>query len=142
MNPPPFAPWQIDLLDELRVARLGTVGANGVPHLVPVCYAFAAGRIVIPVDEKPKSSRDLARLRNIKRDPRVSILFDRYEDVWTRLAWVRAEGEATVLERGDSDTPALEALRRRYHQYQAMDLESSSLISIVPTRVTAWQWTT
>ncbi len=107
---------------------------------MPVCYAFSEGRIFIPVDEKPKSSTNLARIRNIESDPRVSLLFDHYDDDWTQLAWVRVDGEAEVLARGDSAALALVALRKRYRQYGAMDLESAPLIAIVPANVAAWRW--
>lgn len=135
-----FEHWQSALIHELRVARLGTIGPTGLPHLVPVCYALVDGRVFIPVDEKPKSSRNLARLRNIERDPHVSLLFDRYDDDWTQLAWVRIDGIATVAERGDSNRAALSELRARYHQYDSMELESAPLVSVAPLKLTAWRW--
>jgi PPOX class probable F420-dependent enzyme len=135
-----FAPWHLELVAALRVARLATIAADGRPHLVPVCYAFVEGRFAISVDEKPKRSTELARLRNIRRDPRVTLLFDRYDDDWTRLAWVRVEGSADVLARGEQWPNALVALRERYPQYEAMDLEALQLITITPDRTTGWRW--
>ena len=136
-----FEPWHIALIDELRIARLGTVGAPGAPHLVPVCYALAQDTIWIPVDEKPKATTDLARLRNIERDPRVSLLFDRYDDDWTRLAWVRVEGAARAFREGAEAPAALAALRERYAQYVDMGLEDLPLIAVTPSRIAAWRWT-
>ena len=69
-----FEAWQREFIHELRVARLATVAPSGYPALVPVCYAFVDDRIFIAIDEKPKSTSDLARLRNIVRNPRVSLL--------------------------------------------------------------------
>jgi PPOX class probable F420-dependent enzyme len=133
-------PWELGLVSELRVARLGTIASAGAPHLGPVCYAFVDGRFAIAVDEKPKASTELARLRNIARDPRATLLLDRYDDDWTRLAWVRIEGSATVFETGNEWPAALAALRTRYHQYQTMSLESLPLIRIQPERVVSWHW--
>src|SRR5690606_41273301 len=48
--------------------------------------------------EKPKRSRELRRLENIRRDPRVTVLAHHYEADWSKLWWVRAEGTATVRE--------------------------------------------
>lgn len=135
-----FDPWQRALIDELRVARLATIAPGGQPHLVPVCYARVENTVVIPVDEKPKRSARLARLRNIVRDPRVTLLFDRYDDDWTRLAWVRIEGTAALQPRGDASTEALSALRARYPQYREMALEALPLIVVEPIRVVAWRW--
>lgn len=135
-----FEDWQVALIAELRVARLGTVGVRGQPHLVPVCYAWVEGRFAIAVDEKPKRSGRLARMRNIERDPRVTLLFDRYDDDWSKLAWVRVEGAAEVRSTGSEWPEALEALRARYPQYAGMSLESLPLIAITPERVTGWRW--
>lgn len=136
-----FEPWQLALIDALRVARLATISADGRPHLVPVCYALVGGQFAIAIDEKPKRGGRLTRLRNIDRDPRVTLLFDRYEDDWTRLAWVRVDARASTHATGSLWPEALPALRARYPQYAAMALESLPLIAITPERVTGWRWT-
>ena len=65
---------------------LATIGRHGHPHVVPCVFALVgAGTIVTAVDEKPKSTRRLARVRNIEKDPRVSMLIDRYDDDWTSV---------------------------------------------------------
>jgi len=137
---PVFEPWHLTLLEELRVARLATIGRGGAPHLVPVCYALLEGKIVIAIDEKPKKGGQLERIRNIERDARVTLLFDRYQDDWERLAWVRVEARAEVLATGSERPEALAALRARYRQYTGMSLESLPIIVITPERVTGWRW--
>lgn len=134
-----FEPWQRELLDVCRVARLATTKADGSPHLVPVCYALAGEQLVIAVDEKPKRSTKLARLRNIERDPTVSLLIDHYEEDWRQLRWVRVDGRAVVEERGDARADAMAALRERYAQYAEMGLEALPLIVITPERVVGWR---
>lgn len=136
----PFASWELHLLDELRVGRLGTIASDGRPHLVPVCYARIEDTFFIPIDEKPKRSLNLERVRNIERDPRVTLLFDRYDDDWTRLAWIRAEGTARVFPSGGEFAAALAALRARYAQYAAMALEERPLIQVTATSVSSWRW--
>lgn len=135
-----FEDWQLALLAELRVARLGTIARDGRPHLVPACYAWVDGRFAIAVDEKPKRAGQLARIRNIERDPRVTLLFDRYDDDWNQLAWLRVEGIAEVRAMGSEWPEALEALRARYPQYAGMSLDSLPVIAITPERVTGWRW--
>ncbi|GLW12959.1 PPOX class F420-dependent oxidoreductase [Microtetraspora sp. NBRC 13810] len=79
-----------------RVARLATVTPDGAPHLVPVSFAVRGDTVAIAVDHKPKETTALARLRNIRAEPRVCLLADRYDEDWTRLWWARADGLARV----------------------------------------------
>jgi PPOX class probable F420-dependent enzyme len=74
-----------------RVARLATAGGDGVPHLVPVTFAVRDDMVVVVVDDKPKVSRDLQRLRNIAVNPAVAFLVDEYSDDWAALWWVRID---------------------------------------------------
>jgi coenzyme F420-0:L-glutamate ligase / coenzyme F420-1:gamma-L-glutamate ligase len=130
-----------------RVARLATVGAGGAPHLVPVCFAArieadALTAIHIALDEKPKrvAPGALQRVRNLTANPAVALLLDRYDDGdWDRLAFLRVDGRASILEPGaEGHAPALAALRAKYPQYRAMALESRPIIEIAPTGTRAW----
>lgn len=99
-----------------RVARLATVGADGAPHLVPIVFALAGDVIQSAVDAKRKRHPRLRRLANIAHEPRVSVLVDHYDEDWSLLWWVRADGLATVVPSSDV---ALDALRAKYPQYRA-----------------------
>ena len=132
--------WEAELIDAGRVAHLGTNAASGWPHLVPVCYARIGDTFYIPIDEKPKASRDLARMQNITRDPRATLVIDRYDDAWQSLAWVRVECRARVVERGAGEPAALAQLRNRYAQYQAMPLEDRPMIVLDTARTVSWRW--
>ena len=114
-----------------RVARLATVSAAGVPHLVPVTFAVLGERIVFVVDDKPKSTTRLRRLDNIRARPAVCLLVDVYDDDWTRLWWARADGIATVLA---ADPDAIDALAARYPAY----VERRPTGPVVSIEVTAW----
>ena len=89
--------------------------ADGVPHLVPVTFAVRADTVVIAVDSKPKSTRDLKRLRNIEANPSVCLLADEYTEDWSRLWWVRADGTAVV--RSDDLAEPIAWLTGKYRQY-------------------------
>ena len=124
-----------------RIARLATADPAGTPHLVPVCYAFDGARFYTPLDEKPKRVADdrLRRVRNIRASGRVALLIDRYDEDWTRLAWVLVHGQAELLEPGaGGHAPALALLRERYPQYRSMALERRPVIAIKPARVVSW----
>jgi PPOX class probable F420-dependent enzyme len=112
----------------VRVARLATVTPDGAPHLVPIVFALVGDVIHTAVDGKPKRHRNLQRLTNIAHEPRVSVLADRYDDDWSQLWWVRADGIATV-----SDDPEPELIAR-YPQY-AVQPPPGPFLRI---RVTGW----
>ncbi|GAB3404524.1 PNPOx family protein [Flindersiella endophytica] len=118
-----------------RVARLATVGADGQPHLVPVVFALQDDVLVIAVDNKPKSTHDLKRLRNIAANPLVSVLVDRYADDWTQLWWVRADGRATVLTNDADRAEPLAWLSSKYSQY-VTDPPPGPVIRV---EVTSWR---
>ena len=118
-----------------RVARLATAGPGGVPHLVPIVFALAGDVIHTAVDEKPKSTRRLKRLANIAANPRVSVLADHYEDDWSRLWWVRADGVARILE---SSPAGLAALVERYPQYRETP-PPGPFLEITVERWSGWQ---
>ncbi len=101
---------------EGRVARLATVRPDGRPHLVPVVFALEGDTVYTAVDEKPKRSRRLQRLENVRADPRVSLLVDRYDEDWGRLWWVRADGLARVVDEGPELDRAIELILARYPQ--------------------------
>lgn len=127
-----------------QVAHLATTGADGRPHLVPVTFALVpwsgTDHIAIAVDQKPKTTLDLRRLRNIAENPLVAIMCDHYDEDWSRLWWVRADGRAVVLDDGDGRDGALVALCLRYDQYRA-DPPRGPVILIEITTWSGWSST-
>jgi PPOX class probable F420-dependent enzyme len=127
-----------ELLASARVAHLATVRPDGAPHVVPVCFALAGGAIYTAVDGKPKRTPDLARLANIAAEPRVALLADHYEDDWTRLWWVRVDGEAAPVTDAGERERALAALAAAYPQYVAAP-PPGAVIGIRPRRWSGWR---
>lgn len=119
-----------------RVARLGTVSAGGQPHLVPVTFAGAGEKVVFAVDAKPKASTDLRRLRNIRANPRVSLLADHYDEDWSRLWWVRADGVARILDPGGGPVGALVAKYPRYRDQPP----AGPVVEVTVTRWSGWAY--
>ena len=133
--------WALAMLRDGRVGRLATADAAGRPLVVPVCYAFDGRRCYSAVDAKPKRTRRLRRLANVEANPHVSLVVDRYDEDWTRLAWVILEGRAAVLREGEEFTRAIDLLTAKYAQYRTMGLDrrSGAVIAITPDRLLAWR---
>ena len=128
----------VGLIDLARVATLATVSEDGSPHLVPVVFARDGGDLVTAIDGKPKQGTRLARIDNIDRDPRVTLLMHNYNEDWSRLWWVRVDGNASILRQGEGLSRALTALRERYEQYRSVDLPGPVIVVSVK-RTTAWE---
>ncbi len=124
-------------LARARIARLATVAADGRPHLVPVTFAVSGDRIVTAVDAKPKTSRSLRRLANIRANPLVAVLADYYDEDWSRLWWARADGEATVAGNPAEMAGPVELLARRYPAYRE-NPPPGPVIAIKVTKWTGW----
>jgi PPOX class probable F420-dependent enzyme len=117
-------------------AVLASTGADLRPHLVPVTFALDGDELVIAIDQKPKSTTDLRRLRNIAWNPRVAILCDRYDADWTQLWWVRADGAARI----DQQNPAaVESLAAKYPQYR-LDPPRGPVITVTIDNWAGWSY--
>jgi PPOX class probable F420-dependent enzyme len=122
-----------------RVARLATLTADGAPHLVPFVFAVDGDTVYSVVDAKPKRTTSLARLAHVQADPRVCLLADHYDEDWSQLWWVRADGTARVLDGdGDGDQPqvarALELLAGRYPQQRV----TGAVLAVDVARWSGW----
>jgi PPOX class probable F420-dependent enzyme len=110
-----------------RVARLATVRPDGAPHLVPVVFVLEGDTVWLVVDEKPKRHRRLQRVVNIRAEPRVSLLVDSYDEDWSRLWWVRADGRARIAGEGHELERAVSLILDRYPQERGRPPEGPAL---------------
>lgn len=122
---------------EARVARLATIEADGSAHLVPICFAIDGNALVSAVDAKPKRSRDLRRLRNVRARPTATVIVDHYEEDWTRLWWIRIRGSARVIDAGPDAERALALLVGKYQQYRAAP-PRAPVIAVMMESVRGW----
>ena len=145
-----------ELIRWARRAVLATITRDGRARLVPICFWMPDRRpgtgspllVYSALDEKPKSVADplqLGRVRDLVVRPAVSLLIDRWDEDWRRLAWVRLDGSARIL--GPARPEAAEAsehelavagLRARYPQYRTHDLAARPLIRVAVEQATEW----
>ena len=126
------------LFDRERRGVLTTLEPDGSGHSVPIVFVVSGSEIVSPIDHKPKTGGVLARVRNIERDDRVTVLVDHWDEDWKRLAWVMVRGHAVIESHSPSEV--VQSLNARYQQY-APDERPDALIRIRPTKLTWWTWT-
>lgn len=123
-----------------RVARLATADAGGRPHVIPICFVVDGNTVYFTIDEKPKriSGVPLKRISNMRENPNVALVVDRYDDDWSRLGWVMMQGRADLLEAGDEHDRAQDGLRARYHQLEGMRIEALPVIAIRIEHAASW----
>src|SRR3954468_18362770 len=123
-----------------RVGHLATADQDAVPHVVPVCFALSGDSLYITIDKKPKRQPAvrLKRLRNMAGNPAVALLFDRYDEDWTRLGWVMLHGRAEILAHGAEHDAAQALLRSRYPQLAPMQIADQAVVAARITRSVSW----
>ena len=137
---------ELAFLVAARRAILATIDPDGRPRPIPICFIVEAAepahiRVLTPLDDKPKAvddKRDLARVRDIRARPEVSLLVERWDEDWSHLGWLRLSGRATLLEPSALPPDAVERLREKYPQYATHALESSPMIAIDIDSATGW----
>ena len=127
-----------------RVGRLGTADASGEPYVVPFCYAWDGHALYSAIDAKPKrvAAQSLRRVRNIRENPRVSVVIDEYDEDWSRLRWVLIQGHAEILTEGPDFTRGADLLLAKYPQYRRMGLatDAGTMVKITPGRISHWSF--
>jgi PPOX class probable F420-dependent enzyme len=125
---------------QARVARVGTVDERGRVHLVPVTFALAGQVWYSPTDA---GARQAKRLRNLTRDPRVSILIDAYDDDWAKVWWVRLRGDGRVVGDGPEREHAWQLLRHKYPQFSGTPSEEGAgpVMAVDIEHWTGWAYT-
>jgi F420H(2)-dependent biliverdin reductase len=100
---------------------LATVRPTGTPHLVPIWFVWVAGKIYLC------TGADSVKVRNLKRNPRVSIAL---EDGTQPIV---IEGRAQPI--GQADTAVRDAFQRKYEWDITTDDTYTQVIEIEPERI-------
>ena len=134
-------PDALPLIRAARVAHLASADAGGQPLVIPICFVFDGQEFFSPIDEKPKraSPKNLKRLRNVRDNPKVSLIVDHYDEDWRRLSYVLITGQARALLRGKKHNRAVKLLRHKYPQYRRMAINDRPMIVVVPRKTKVWK---
>ncbi len=135
-----LSPAQAESLAAARIGHLATASADGLPHVIPVCFALHGPAIYSVLDLKPKrtSLTRLRRVRNIQANSQVALVVDHYDEDWGRLWYILLTGHAELLLDGEERSVAVEILRQKYRQYREMPIDPNPVIKISLTSVVSW----
>jgi nitroimidazol reductase NimA-like FMN-containing flavoprotein (pyridoxamine 5'-phosphate oxidase superfamily) len=118
-----------------RICRVATVSGDGVPHAVPVCHVLAGQKLCFG------SGDDATKIRNLKANPRITVIVDEYSDHWDGLKGAMVQGRARLVERGPAFNRIRGLLYAKYPQYPkeaALTASDSTMVEVTPTRVFTW----
>ena len=114
------------LIKSSKVARLATVDQKSCPYVVPVVFVFHENSFFIPLDEKVKTvnARKLKRVKNIEKNPNVTLLIDKYQNDWKKLFFLMIHGKATMIDGKNSKmmNKVHKLLISKYPQYKKLAL--------------------
>jgi pyridoxamine 5'-phosphate oxidase family protein len=90
------------LSSDVRLGRLATVGADGMPHVVPTAFRYNQDHDTIDVGGHDFTKRK--KYRDVLRHPKVAFVIDDIASVspW-RVRGIEVRGEAEVLDSGGSE---------------------------------------
>jgi PPOX class probable F420-dependent enzyme len=118
-----------------RISRVATVGADGRPHVVPICHIADGDRLYFA------TGRDSLKLRHLRANPNVALSVDIYAEDWSLLRGVMVQGTAALIERGPRFRKIRDLLYRKYPQYptdSAIGERDSVIVELIPRRVSSW----
>jgi PPOX class probable F420-dependent enzyme len=123
-----------------RVGRVATIDSDGSPNVVPFVFVLDGDTVYSSVDQKPKRTRELRRLENLRRDPRFMVLVDHYDEDWPTVWWVRLRGRGRVIEDGSERERALRLLREKYPQYE-QEAPQGAVVALDVEEWRGWAYT-
>jgi len=125
---------ETDFVEPARVARLATADSEGILHNVPICPVFANGRFYVGTESSAK------KVRNIRANANVALVFDDYTEAWSMLRGVLIQGQARIVSKKE-----FRVLRKKFYekflQYKnaaPLDEADSAIIEIVPKKKFSW----
>ena len=98
----------------------------------------AAGYFTIDEKPKRKPGADLKRFANVRENPFAALVVDRYDEDWTRLAWLMLQGRAEILPSGPEHDRAQTTLRARCPQLAAMRIDHLPVVAIRIDHAISW----
>lgn len=126
---------QKKFVESARIARFATISASGMPHVVPMCFAFDNGNVVIPIQ------CETHKMHNLVENDRVSLAIDEYSEDWSKLRGVVMQGKAEITKGGEVFLGLRDLIYRKYPQFEKLfPIEEGKywMIKVRLTRFASW----
>jgi len=125
-----FSAAEERFLKKNELGRLATTSPDGMPHVVPVCYIYQAGNILIATDYQTR------KCRNIRANSRAAFVVDVSEPNRAILV----QGRGSLVERGPEFLEVYRLFYKRFSWVRADPWKEGEapFLKIEPTRKTSW----
>jgi PPOX class probable F420-dependent enzyme len=140
----------LNLIRPAKVAHLATADSSLQPYITPVVFVIEKDEIFIPLDYKPKTVafKQLKRVKNIQKNPKVAFQVDNYEDDWQRLWFILLMGYAELVEQKEVGRDQDKYIRKvhdlfmeKYVQYSKVEI-GTIFVKISTLRGFYWHYNT
>ena len=98
-----------EFLDDALTLQVASIGKDGYPHLVPMRFAIDSEGFIVFT-----SYRVAQKVRNIERDPRVTVLVEEGTD-YDKMRAAMIKGDAELLDDLESTREILRLIRAKYY---------------------------
>jgi nitroimidazol reductase NimA-like FMN-containing flavoprotein (pyridoxamine 5'-phosphate oxidase superfamily) len=122
------------LVEWERVCHVATASAAGVPHVVPVCHVLVDGKLYFASETRAR------KMKNIRKNPHVTVTVDLYSDDWSNLKGVMIQGSAAIVDKRRF-RKIRGLLYEKYPQYPDMSAigeRDSVIVEVTPRHAFAW----
>jgi len=113
-----------------ELGRLATVSTDGTPHVVPVCYIYHGGKLIVATDYGTK------KYRNVLANDRVAFVVD----VYRPNRGILVQGKAQILETGPGFREVYRLFYKKFSWVRADPWKEGEalFITIEPTNKVSW----
>jgi len=113
-----------------ELGRLATLSPDGTPHVVPVCYIYQAGKLLVATDYATR------KYRNLLANNRTAFVVD----VYRPNRGILVQGRGKIVEAGPEFQEAYRLFYKRFSWVRAYPWKEreAPFIIIEPTKKTSW----
>ena len=118
-------------IDDNDVARFATVGPDGIPHVVPVCYVHSSDAFWVATDYGTR------KYRNLQRNDKVALLVDAGS---ASNCGILVQGRAKTFDRGPEFREIYDVFHRKFDWVREMPWKEGEapFVRIEPIRKVSW----
>lgn len=126
---------KLNYIGKAPVIRVATVDKANRPQVTPVSHVVSGGRIYWASDF------GAAKLKNIERNPWVSLVADEYRAAWKNMGGVMVRGKARTFKEGPLFRKIRNLLYLKFPIYKKrspFDEGEAAIVEVTPEKLISW----